>query len=114
MSTIRLSLTDPYLSRIASNLIIIITLVSSIAYFFLTRKSDIVPVKQVRLLGRYFLMIALGSGLGSTAVYRNNLFVGKLYELLAPKMRIYTYVLGLLILLLLAIMYKTGKAEWQR
>lgn len=77
------SLITPDIMTAINNMILIVGMVSSVAYFFFTFRSDeIRGLKQFANIGRYFLMVYFGAKFGATIMFRLTLFLGRMQYLL--------------------------------
>lgn len=64
---------------LARNWIILLVLLASIMYFFFTVRRDSKTVNVGSTIGRYAIMVALGSGFGATILFRYSLLFGRVY-----------------------------------
>jgi hypothetical protein len=93
------------------NIVMILGTVTSAAYFlFTTRPSG--PYRYVNRVGRVFLLIAFGVTYGQTVSFRFELVIGRLVDMLRPDVIWYTVGFLIIIILILAIGYKTKRIEW--
>ena len=111
LATTRLVFTQANGFTSLSNFIVVIGTISSVSYFLFMKSSDVGPMKHVRKLGLYFLLIALGSGFGSTAAYRQSMITGRFAVILAPEAKWITVGLAVIILPILAYLWKQGLVQ---
>jgi hypothetical protein len=64
---------------IARDWILLLVLLASLMYFFFTVRKDNKLVSPGATIGRYAIMVALGSGFGATILYRYSLLFGRVY-----------------------------------
>jgi len=64
------------------SLILFIAFVSALIYFIFTLNKEGTALGPMSVIGRYGILIALGVSFGSTALYRFNLWVGRMDFLL--------------------------------
>ena len=64
------------------NWVLLIAVLTSLAYFFFTVGQDNAVMKPVTTVGRYFIMAGLGGQFGTVVVYRYDLMIGRLNFLL--------------------------------
>jgi hypothetical protein len=60
-----------------SNIILLITLLSTLFYFFMTVEQK-GPLRQISVVGRYSLMILFGAYWGSQLMTRSTMFIGRM------------------------------------
>lgn len=60
-----------------SNIILLITLLSTLFYFFMTMEQK-GPLRKVSVVGRYSLMILFGAYWGSQLMTRSTMFIGRI------------------------------------
>ncbi len=63
-------------------LVLFIAFVTTLIYFIFTLTKEGTPLGPISVVGRYAILIALGVSFGSTALYRFNLWVGRMTFLL--------------------------------
>lgn len=113
LSTTTLSLTTPDMFRNISNLILFIGTITSVSYFLFSSSYDTGPMTKVRKIGRYFLLIALGSSFGMTASYRQNALISRFSVILAPSYKWLTVGTVIVLSLLLFVLSKSGYIKKQ-
>jgi hypothetical protein len=108
MSTTTLLFTTQDAIKNFSNLIFFIGTVTSISYFIFSRRFDVGPMRHVRGIGRYFLLIALGSAFGMTAASRQNMLIGRLSLLFTNDLKWISVGVIVILSVLLAFLWKAG------
>lgn len=66
-------------AAIIRNWIILLVLLATLMYFFFTVRKDNKLVSPGSTIGRYAIMVALGSGFGATILFRYSLLFGRVY-----------------------------------
>lgn len=65
-----------------NNIIIIVGTVSGLLYFFFTKELKIRPLREMRTLGLFILMVTFGALFGANLITRTQLFIGRIQFLL--------------------------------
>ena len=117
---LRTSVTSDFLHQITAtilpltsidNIVTVVGVASVAAYFIFTREME-GAFKQVHRTGRVFLLTAFGVAYGQTVSFRFELVIGRLVSMLRPEVVNYTWGMLALIVIGLAIGYKTDRIKW--
>lgn len=117
---LRTSVTSDFLHQITAtilpltsinNIVMVVGVASVAAYFIFTREMK-GAFEYVHKTGRVFLLAAFGVTYGQTVSFRFELVIGRLVSMLRPEVVNYTWVMLAVIIIGLAIGYKTNRIKW--
>jgi len=95
-----LSISSPM--DIFNSIITLVLVIAGIMYFIFTREVK-GPIRHVRTVGYWLLIITFGVLFGSTVLYRVDFFLGQLNKVLKPEIRPCTLLSAILILVVVKL-----------